>query len=208
VIELDKSYVLLGSGGHATSILDLLESCGISKIYVCGLTNDQKISKYDTISTEEIEKNLDDLQLVLAIGDQKLRSDFMSRNSELMKNGRFPVLIHPSAFVSPSSDIGSGTIVFAHSYIGPFCSIGNFSIINTHSVVEHGNKLGESVILSPRVTLCGNVSVGNNTFLGLGVGVAPSVEIGANVTIGAFSFVNKSLKQDSKVYGIPAVDIA
>ena len=208
MFELDKSFVLLGSGGHATSILDLLESCGVSKIYVCGLTNDKELSRYESISIEQIEKNLDDLYLVLAIGDKKLRNDFISRNLEIIKNGRFPVLIHPSAFVSHSSVIGAGTIIFAYSYIGPFCSIGNFSIINTHSVVEHGNKLGEAVILSPRVTLCGNVSVGNNTFLGLGVGVAPSVEIGANVTIGAFSFVNKSLKQDSKAYGIPAVDIA
>ncbi len=204
MIKSKRPIVLLGDGGHALSLADLLKSRGNTEIYVNSHKGDQKSSNLRHISLDDIKNNIDNLDLVLAIGDQKIRNEFMSRNKILFEIGVFPTLIHSTAYVSSESLLGRGSVILSNAYVGPSVSIGDFSIVNTHAVIEHGCRLGNSVIVSPNATLCGGVKIGMNTFLGVGACVAPGLELGENVTVGACSFVAESVNSNKLVYGTPA----
>jgi len=204
VLNSRLPIVLFGDGGHALSVIDLLKARGAQEIYICGKPDMQKRNYFNLITRDEISRHLNDFQLALAIGDQKIRNEFMAQNKDFIENGRFPALIHPRAYVSQDSVIGKGAVILSNAYVGPSVSIGDFSIINTHAIVEHGCNLGKSVILSPNATLCGDVKIGSNTFLGVGACVSPRLELGENVTVGACSFVLKSVKSNRLVYGTPA----
>ncbi len=200
-------FVLVGSGGHAVSVADLLEATGVNDIYTFSLPNQENLTKYKAISGETIEANLKSLNLVLAIGNLELRKSFMQQNLKIFQEGRFPTLIHPKSYVSPDLKIGRGSTIFANAYVGPSCLIGDFVVVNTNSVIEHNSIIGDTVMLGPSVTLCGNVNIGDDSFVGVGACISPKIKIGKNVTVGACSFVNADVSSNRKVYGLPAREI-
>ena len=94
-----------------------------------------------------------------------------------------PTLIHPSAAVSASAQLGEGVLVFENAAIGPDAVIGDDCIINTGAIVSHDCKIHNHARISPGAVLAGNVTVGENSLVGMGVTVFAGVKIGRNVII-------------------------
>jgi serine O-acetyltransferase len=90
--------------------------------------------------------------------------------------------------------------------IGP-----GFRIVHLGGIVIHGrSKIGENFTINNRVTIGQgqrkpeNVpTIGNNVYVGVGAVILGRINVGDNVVIGALSLVNKSVKSDSTVVGIP-----
>ena len=83
--------------------------------------------------------------------------------------------------------------------IGNYCSISAGVQIYSHNTVEWSKSLGKKKI-DKRKTIIGNgVYIGPNSIVQMGV------TIKNKSVIGAMSFVNKNVEENSKVYGIPAV---
>lgn len=51
--------------------------------------------------------------------------------------------IHPTAIVSPDSDIGEGVEIGAYSVVGKSVRLGNHTVIGPHVVIEDGTHVGE-----------------------------------------------------------------
>lgn len=94
-----------------------------------------------------------------------------------------PTLIHPSAQIAPSAQLGEGTLVFENAAIGSEAVIGDNCIINTGAVVSHDCKIGSHTRISPGALLAGNVTIGENSLIGMGVTIYLGVKIGKNVII-------------------------
>ena len=94
-----------------------------------------------------------------------------------------PTLIHPSASVSISAQIGEGTLVFEQAIIGSDAQIGDDCIINSGAIVSHDCKIGNHTRISPGAVLAGNVEVGENSLIGMGVTIYVGAKIGRNVVI-------------------------
>lgn len=94
-----------------------------------------------------------------------------------------PTLIHPSASVSISAQIGEGTLVFEQAIIGSDAQIGDNCIINSGAIVSHDCKIGNHTRISPGAVLAGNVEVGENSLIGMGVTIYVGAKIGRNVVI-------------------------
>lgn len=90
--------------------------------------------------------------------------------------------------------------------IGP-----GFRIIHLGGIVIHGkSKIGKNFTINNRVTIGQgqrnpeNVPIiGSNVYIGVGAVVLGKINIGDNVVIGALSLVNKTVKSNSTVVGIP-----
>lgn len=76
----------------------------------------------------------------VAIGDNKLRSHWLEKLS--LAGYRIPTLIHPRAYVSPSSTVGSGTIVEPLACVNAGVVIGEGCIISVSAVVDHDSRIG------------------------------------------------------------------
>ena len=138
--------------------------------------------------------------VALAIGDNALRMGAMEAL------GRFaaPALAHPSAVVSPSAEIGPGTVVFPRAVVNAAARVGRGVIVNTGAIVEHDCVLGDGAHLSPGAVLGGGVTVGAGSWVGAGATVLPLVRIGRDVRVGAGAVVLRDVEDGATVVGVPA----
>ena len=195
---MENNLILYGASGHCKVIIDVLESCGsntftivddnINTTSILGI----EVAHSSTVSFKESN------QLLLSIGNNKVRKELSSR----LKVSFFKA-IHPKAIVSRHSTIGEGTVVMAGSVINPSVSIGTHCIINTAAVIEHDCVIDDFVHISPNAALAGEVCVGEGTQIGIGATIIQGIKIGKWVVIGAGSVIIKDVPDYSVVVGNP-----
>lgn len=94
---------------------------------------------------------------IAAVGDQALRMRWMG---DLAREGFvLPVLIHPSAVVSPSAEVGYGTVICARAVIGPGAKIGRGCIISGGAAVDRDAEIPEGTHI-----LCGQAVAAGRKF--------------------------------------------
>lgn len=118
-----------------------------------------------------------------------------------------PVLSHPSAVISPSASIGTGSHILAQANVAADAQLGEGCIVNHHASVDHECRLGNGVHLAPGATLCGCVIIEDNVFVGAGATVLPRLHIGKGSTIGAGAVVTRNVPSGITVVGNPAKPI-
>jgi len=200
-----KNYILIGTGGHATSILDLITSNGNKVQYFVGFNSNLKNLKgIPVVDISEIGNLSMDFNFVFGIGDFEIRNKVLEKIKLSNPALIFSPLIHSTAYVSSSADIGLGTVVFANAYVGPNTKIGNFCVLNTATSIDHDCSVGDQNFLAPGTILAGSVTTGEKCFFGMGSLVSNNISIGQSSVVSANSFVNENIPSNSFVTGIPA----
>ena len=169
---MKKKIILIGSGGHAASSIDVIEST--NKFKICGIISEenkigQKFLGYKILSNLEninkvkkITKNL-----LIAFGniyDCRKRDEIFKKLKK--KKFIFQTIISPKSYISKRSIIKSGTIVMHGAIVNSQTKIGENCIINSNSLIEHDCKLGNNCHVSTAATLNGGVKIGKNSFIG------------------------------------------
>jgi sugar O-acyltransferase (sialic acid O-acetyltransferase NeuD family) len=113
-------------------------------------------------------------------------------------------LIHKTAIISPTADIGRNIQLLAGSIIGAFVSIGDYSIINSGANVDHDCTIGRNCHLAPRAALAGEITVEDNVFVGTNATILPRLRIDSGATVGAGAVVTKDVSTGVVVAGNPA----
>jgi sugar O-acyltransferase (sialic acid O-acetyltransferase NeuD family) len=139
---------------------------------------------------------------LVAIGNATVRLQWLPR---LAAAGyEIPVVIHPTAWLSPSAQLGLGSVVFAQAAIQAQAVIGSGVILNTGCSVDHDAQLGDGVHICPGARLAGEVQVGDRSWIGIGASVIQQIRIGADVTVGAGAAVVRDLPDGVIAVGVPA----
>lgn len=110
-----------------------------------------------------------------------------------------PTLIHPTASIATTAQIGEGTLIYEHASVGSGAVIGDDCIINTGAVVSHNCEIGSHTRISPGAILAGNVTVGENALIGMGTTIYMGVKVGANVIIANGKNIFKDITDGSVV---------
>ena len=139
---------------------------------------------------------------IVGIGNNTMRLDIITKYSQSGFN--CAIISHPQSYISQSSFIGIGTVVFAQAVVGPDSKIGNGCIINTGATVDHDCLISDGVHLCPGVKLAGEVQIGKNSTIGIGSSIINKVSIGNNVIVGAGSVVTTSIGDNLTIAGAPA----
>jgi sugar O-acyltransferase (sialic acid O-acetyltransferase NeuD family) len=117
----------------------------------------------------------------------------------------FPNLIHPTAIIDHQFlKIGKGNIINASCIISRNVVIGDFNIFNNNACIGHDVEIGHLNTFSPKVQISGNVIIGNENFFGLNASIVQNKSVGNLNFVGACSLLTKSLRDNRKVFGIPA----
>lgn len=214
MVPLPSSFLVWGSGGHGRVVADLVRAAGHRVVgYV-----DHDPSKLG----QEVEAGIasvvylqDELQAAIAetglypeeveasalgIGENGLRERCLQSLADL----RVPPLVHPSAAVSPSAQIGRGSVIFPGAVVNHSARIGDAVIVNSGAVIEHDCVLEDAVHVSPGATLGGGVHVGVRSWVGAGATVIHRIVIGSDAVVGAGSVVIRDVADGSTVVGTPA----
>ena len=133
----EMNLLILGAGSHGEEVTELAESLRIFR----------KIRFLDDFKKEVAIgacRNFADYLAeypvaIPAVGDTALRARWMN---ELIAAGFvIPTLIHPSAVVSQSAEIGLGTVICARATVGTGAKIGRGSILSSGTTVERNAVL-------------------------------------------------------------------
>ena len=194
-----KRIALIGAGGHAKVIVDLINELNIYKIV--GFYDDDITAKLYNITNLGKINNIDSSieNFIIGIGNDKIRKKIFENN----KNLKWVTLIHPSAIVSKNVTIDSGTVVCAGSIIQTDVKIGKQCIINTGCSIDHECVINDFCSICPKATLCGQVQIGTLSFIGANSTIIQCLNIGNNCIIGAGSVIIKNVEDNKKVVGNP-----
>jgi sugar O-acyltransferase (sialic acid O-acetyltransferase NeuD family) len=206
-------YILWGGKGHALvlaeivqqqggEVIALFDSAPIVDTVLPGIETHIGIEAYEAWILKQ--ESIKSISALAAIGGAR-GSDRREYLERFRKSGfKTPTLVHSSAVVSASANIGENSHILAGAVIAPMAELGEACIINTNASVDHECVLGAGVHIAPGATLCGCVRVGENTLIGAGSVVLPRVKIGANVVIGAGSVVTRDIPDGVVAFGNPA----
>ena len=204
------NIVLIGSGGHAKVIIDIVQR--EKKHTIVGLIDQQRpieeeVNGVPVIGTDTnlpiLSKEMKFDHGIICLGDNFVRQKVRKRIIDLLPNFNFVTAIHLDACISSSVRIGVGTVVMGGVTINPNCEVGEHCILNTNSSVDHDGTLCDFSSIGPGVNLGGNVSIGRLSHVGLGSAVSHDVTIGENSVIGGLSFVNKDVGDLELGYSSP-----
>lgn len=141
-------------------------------------------------------------EIFVAIGDNKLRAQFM----DALHSAGFmlPAVVHRMAWVSPSAQIGPGSLLVAGTVVNAGAVLGQGCIVNTGATVDHDCQLGNCVHVAPGAHVGGDSVIGARTWIGIGAAVRHGVKIGADVMVGAGAAVVEDLAEGVTAIGVPA----
>ena len=201
-----KDVIVIGAGGHAKVVIELLRQAGDNVAY-CVSTDATKKSCLG-VSVLIGDEWLSKLRVegyhraFVAIGGNRLRL----RMAVIIRELQYDMVnaISLSAIISPSAKIGVGVAVMAGAVINAEAEIDDFAIINTGASVDHDCRIGQAVHVAPQSALAGTVLVGEGAFLGIGCRVLPDISIGEWSVVGAGAVVIKNIPNNVTAVGIPA----
>ena len=202
--------IILGSGGFAMQILDVLvedtnlDVTSLSFFNDTGHISNAYIHEHFTIVTEKTNlTSQSTTEFVLGTGTPSNREKMYQLFSE-MPNFQSKKLVSKHAIVSKINvRIGEACTVMPGAIIMGNVDIGKGSLINCHTSIGHDSKLGEFVEICPGVMMAGNCTIGKGTFIGSGAVIFPGITIGENCIIGAGSVITKDVPDHQKVIGNP-----
>jgi sugar O-acyltransferase (sialic acid O-acetyltransferase NeuD family) len=139
--------------------------------------------------------------LVLAIGIRGVRREVAERLDA--RGGRFLTLVHPTAIVADTAQIGTGSIICPYAVVSDAVRLGRFVLVNYHASLGHDASAGDFAVFSPYATLGGGASVAADVFLGLHASLGPDVTVSIGSTVAANSCALVDVPEGRLVYGVP-----
>lgn len=193
--------ILLGSGGHARSVVDVIESMDTYDIYGFVDVAEKGSSAYRGYKMIGHDDNLQEIYdsgiryacvCVGYLGQGRIRDGIYRRLKQI--GFELPVLIDPTAVLARDARVGEGTFIGKKVVVNSKAVVGKMAIINTSAVVEHDCRIGDYCHISVNSTLCGEVHIEDRSFVGAGATVIQKIRVGKDCVIGAGSIVVHNLE--------------
>lgn len=205
---MDK-IVLLGSGGHAKSVIDSILSD--KKFEIVGfIDNENRDFEYMGYKVIGCDENLPYLYSLgiryafICIGFLGKRNARKLLYEKLKKIGfELPVIIDPTVVVAQNVIIGEGTFIGKGAIVNSNVVLGKMAIINTSAIIEHDCVIKDFTHISVGSVICGVAQIGEEVFVGANATVIQEICIGDGAVIGAGSVVTKSIYEEGTYVGVP-----
>ncbi len=206
-----KPLLVIGSSGHASTVLEAIELQG--EYQVLGLLDSyeqrgKEKHGYPVIGPAEEAAELASAyactSFFIAIGDNWKRWQIASKLKGSLPKLEFATAVHPSVLISKTARVACGCFLMAGVIVCANARIGEGCIVNTGSTVNHDCKLAEYASLSAGVHLGGGCGIGVRSSVGLGSTVREKRVIGRDSVIGAGAVVLHDIPDEVVAYGVPA----
>ena len=184
------SLYIYGNGGHAKVVADIARANGYENLIFL-----------DDNSQTKFRPNLPKHRIIRAIGNALIRQKLQSL---VLTNGfELATLIHPTAIISNSVQIGAGSVIMPGAIINANSVIGCGVIINSGAIVEHDCFIDDFAHICPGVAIAGGVCIGKRSWIGIGSNIIQQIKIKQDITIGAGSVVVSDILEGALAYGNP-----
>jgi sugar O-acyltransferase (sialic acid O-acetyltransferase NeuD family) len=191
-----KKLILIGSGGHANSVYDvILSEKNFSIEKVIDKSSTRKFFKEFQVNNQKkfLSNNKAKKNIHLSFGsiyDLNIRLRLF-KTLKKKKIYNFPIIISPRSYVSKSALIQEGSIIMHDVIVNSGVKISNNVVVNTKALIEHDVIIGDNSHISTGVIINGNVKIGKNCFVGSGSVIRENLEIPDNTFIKIGSIIKK-----------------
>ncbi len=205
---MPERTVIVGAGGFAGEVMLWLRAASPERSRsVAGFLGlpptRETATRFDLplLGTPENFKPRPSDRFLLAIGIPETRRQVAEQM--LARGAVFETLVHPTAIIAPTAEIGTGSIICPHAIVSDGVRLGRFALLNYYSSLGHNSSAGDFAVLSPYAALGGAARLGEDGFLGMHASVAPSVSIGSRSKVSAQSCALRDVADDMIVFGVP-----
>ena len=138
----DMKLLIVGAGSFSTEVEELARLLGYDEIAFLD-------DSVETTRCSPVIGKLDDIEKVrpafdtgiVALGNNEKR---MGLHKQLEECGyQIPVLIHPTAYVSPDAVFSPGCIVRTKAVRSRYAKLGKGVIVNVGALIDHDCEIGE-----------------------------------------------------------------
>lgn len=203
---MTKPIIMLGSGGHAAVIADIIQQLDYTLIAVVSPSSERRslfsgIQHFDS-DDDILQFSNDEVKLVNGLGalpGQSLRHQLFDHFTQL--NYQFESVVSPYAMLSQYTTIGAGAQILTGAIIQTGSIVGCGTIINSGAIIEHDCHIGTNCHIAPGATICGGVCIGEYSHIAPGANIIQGISIGKNCVVSAGATVTKDMPDNSIAYG-------
>ena len=169
---MKEKILLIGGGGHAKAVIDVIEQEG--KFEIAGIVEkfvgeSEAVLGYPLIGTDDelSELRKEYKYAIITIGHLKsnaIRVKLFGILKEL--DFTLPVIVSPLAYLSKHAEVAEGTVIMHHALVNAGAKVGKNCIINSKALVEHDASVEEHSHISTGAIVNGGVRVKANSFYG------------------------------------------
>lgn len=193
--------VILGTGGFALELAQLMGDCGCQVVGFVGPRPDCPLPAPwlggdDSLSTVSAH-----IPALVAAGQPHLRQRLLAMAAAQRPLARF---VHPAALVSSAARIDDGCMVYPNSTIHAGVHLESGVLINSNVSVGHESKIGPCCNIGPGSSLGGRIRLGARVFIGIGASLIEKLDIADDTIIGAGAAVIRSIPTAGTWVGVPA----
>lgn len=200
------SWLVVGGGGHASSVLDVIVRLGDEVAAWVLLPGERAPGPGEIFSDDGpalAAARAHRWTVTVAIGSNRVRAELLGRYADLPRDQLAP-LVAASATVSHLALLGPGVQVLEHAHVGPRAKVGVAALVNTAANVEHDAVVGDAAHVAPGAHLLGGAELGTGSMLGSGARVLPERRLASGITVGAGAVVTTDLTRPGTYVGQPA----
>jgi len=205
-----NELIIVGAGGFGREVLQFVKDINYIKTTwnIKGFLDDNANAldnyecDYRIIGSIRDWKVGDNEKYALAISDPSIKEKVV--HLLVLKGAEFVSIIHPTATIGSFNRIGKGIVMYPNSRIIVNVSIGDYVTILDNSSIGHDSIVGNYSTICGNCSINGNVKLGNKVFFGTHVSTVPGKIVGDGAYVGAGSVIMTDIKENCRVFGVPA----
>lgn len=203
---MSKKLVIIGAGGHGKVVANIAKLNGYDVIvFLDDDTGKTMCGLYPIVGTSQDINQYKNNDFIVGIGNNVIRRNITLQL--LKEHYNVVTLIHPTAVIDETVQMGKGSVVMANVVINADTIVGIGCIINTSSSVDHDCIIRDFVHVCPGCHIAGGVTIGDNTWIGVGSSIINNVNIIKDCMIGAGCVIINDILESGTYVGIPSKKI-
>ncbi|UZH55528.1 NeuD/PglB/VioB family sugar acetyltransferase [Salinimicrobium tongyeongense] len=205
-----KEIIIVGTGGHAKVIVDMIHENQEYKIigFTTINSDSQEFCGYPVLGDDSVLSEYYDKGLrYAAIGVGAFKDNTLRRTvfEKVTKMGfKVPPLIDASCIISKSAVVKEGAFLARGVILNNDVKIGKNTVVYTASSIDHETLIGDHVLISAGVTIGAYTNIEEGVLCALGSKVVSGVRIGKDILVGAGAVVVNNIEKKGTYLGCPA----
>ncbi|MEL4394896.1 acetyltransferase [Shewanella algae] len=201
-----KPLILIGGGGHASVLADILLGQGREILAVICPADISSRAVFTGIlhltRDEDIERfSPEKVLLVNGIGMMPRSTIRKLITQKFIDFGySFETVIASDASVSKFAEIRTGAQILQHVRVQTGAVIAEHTIVNTGALIEHDCWIGTYNHIAPNATLCGEVSTAEDVYIGANATIVQGLSLKRQTIVGAGATLVKNIEGHSTCY--------
>ncbi|XZE45338.1 DapH/DapD/GlmU-related protein [Pirellulaceae bacterium SH467] len=139
----------------------------------------------------ELESQLGSVHFLAGVADVIAKQRIIAACSA--RGWQPATVIHPSAVVASSAQIGAGVFIGPLAVISSHAQVADHTIIHLHASIGHDANVGAYSAVLPGARVSGNVKLGKRVLIGSNAFVNQGVSIGDDAQVDALTYVARNL---------------